>query len=158
MRLWDRSRTLMDGQCDSSSMSHTFSSVLWEICSVDSSLKQAEKQKVNFMSEGILRNREQTIHFVLSCSRLCASTHICSQWPWYNCLRHWVCIACWVVPGFPEYEWGSDGGTDSEALSDSPDSQSSECHYIQAIGSAGQYIPPNPQYKKNLKCRIENFI
>lgn len=47
MRLWDRSRTLMDGQCDSSSMSHTFSSVLWEICSVDSSLKQAEKPKVN---------------------------------------------------------------------------------------------------------------
>jgi len=43
--LWDRSRTLMDGQCDSSSMSHTFSSVLWEICSVDSSLKQAEKNK-----------------------------------------------------------------------------------------------------------------
>jgi len=63
-----------------------------------------------------------------------------------------------VVPGFPEYEWGFDGGTDSEALSDSQDSQSFECHYIPAIGSAGRYSPPIPQYKKNLQCRIENFV
>lgn len=59
----------MDGQCDSSSMSHTFSSVLWEIWSVDNSLKQAEKQKVNFMSEGT--ENKQYI--------LCCHVHFCVQ-------------------------------------------------------------------------------